>query len=214
MRKPWTQWSILDAEKILNDSAWGQTQTDTDISEMFWSTAPRPVTGRGAVNQATSVYLRIRFLSAKPIRQALLREMELSPSRTTSEQIKAARNFVDHFDVKYPRSIVIAVNYEGQDGRFNGPVFQALGSAITSTIRNSVYLELKTGQRVFLKEYQPPGGDQLGAKFIFPRYVNDRLFIVPKADEVRFYAEFPGKILVLNMRFKIAGFLYDGVLEY
>ncbi|MDT7605258.1 MAG: hypothetical protein QOF61_3255, partial [Acidobacteriota bacterium] len=25
--KPWTEWSKKDAEKILNDSPWGQTQT-------------------------------------------------------------------------------------------------------------------------------------------------------------------------------------------
>ena len=26
--KPWTEWTAKDAEKILNDSAWGQTQTE------------------------------------------------------------------------------------------------------------------------------------------------------------------------------------------
>src|SRR5207247_7419557 len=30
----WTGWSQKDAEKILNDSPWGQTQTDTNTSEM------------------------------------------------------------------------------------------------------------------------------------------------------------------------------------
>ena len=26
--KPWTEWTAKDAEKVLNDSAWGQTQTE------------------------------------------------------------------------------------------------------------------------------------------------------------------------------------------
>ena len=35
--KPWTEWTEKDAQKILDDSPWGQTQTDTDTSEMFYS---------------------------------------------------------------------------------------------------------------------------------------------------------------------------------
>jgi hypothetical protein len=75
--KPWTEWTKKDVEKMLNDSAWGQTQIDTDTSEMTWSTAPRPIDGKGAVNQATSVNYYIRFVSAKPIRQAYARLAEL-----------------------------------------------------------------------------------------------------------------------------------------
>ncbi len=37
MSKPWGEWSKKDAEKMLNDSPWGQTQTETDTSEMFFT---------------------------------------------------------------------------------------------------------------------------------------------------------------------------------
>src|SRR5262249_26758256 len=37
-QKPaWIGWSEKDAEKILNNSPWGQTQTDTNTSEMVYS---------------------------------------------------------------------------------------------------------------------------------------------------------------------------------
>ena|SRR5258708_25144874 len=44
--KPWQEWSKKDAEKILNDSPWGQTQTETDVSEMFYT--PTTQGGRGS----------------------------------------------------------------------------------------------------------------------------------------------------------------------
>jgi hypothetical protein len=31
--KPWTEWSAKDADKVLNDSGWGQTQTEGETSE-------------------------------------------------------------------------------------------------------------------------------------------------------------------------------------
>lgn len=40
--KPWTEWSKRDAEKILNDSPWGQTQIDTDTSEWGRTHSSRP----------------------------------------------------------------------------------------------------------------------------------------------------------------------------
>src|ERR1041384_7517834 len=60
--KPWTDWTKSDVEKILNDSPWGQTQVDTDTSEMVYT--PTTLSGagdsasrreQGATNQATSV---------------------------------------------------------------------------------------------------------------------------------------------------------------
>src|SRR4030095_555479 len=47
--KPWTEWSEKEALKILNDSAWGQTQTDTNTAEMFYSPTSQnsnPIGGR------------------------------------------------------------------------------------------------------------------------------------------------------------------------
>src|ERR1041384_7529192 len=58
--KPWTEWTKSDVEKILNDSPWGQTQIDTDTSEMVYTPTTRTGGGdsasreaQGATNQAT-----------------------------------------------------------------------------------------------------------------------------------------------------------------
>jgi hypothetical protein len=217
--KPWTQWTDKDAKKILNDSGWGQTQSTVSTAEMNWSVAPRAVDSKGAVDQATGVNYRIRFLSAKPIRQAFLRLVQLDP-KATPEQTEQAHKFVD---AKYDNVVVIAVSYDQEglpkDSRFTMPVFQALSGGITSTLKNNTYLDIKGGQRVFLQEYKPPSGDGMGAIFIFPRIVNDKPILDPKSGEVRFYAEFPqlsgnNEQVKLTMRFKVSDLMYDGVLEY
>jgi hypothetical protein len=208
---------VKDAEKILSESGWAQSFSEVDTTETTWSTAPRPIEGKGAVNQATTVTYRIAFLSAKPIRQAYLRLAELMPTQTTPQQLEQMRQFVDS---KYEKTIVIAVTYEGKDQRYTGAVFQAFTSAITSTLKNNTYLDIKGGKRIFLQEYQPMvTGEGLGSKFIFPRLVDDQPIITAKTGDVRFYAEFPklsgnNPQVKLDMRFKVSSFIYEGVLEF
>lgn len=216
--KPWTEWTVKDAQKILNDSGWGQTQTAMSTTEMTYSPASRQVDSKGAVNEATGVNYRIRFLSAKPIRQAFLRLAQLD-QKSTPERTEQVHQFVD---TKYDKIVVIAVSYDQdglpKDNRFTMPVFQAFSGGLTSTMKNNTYLDIKGGQRVFLQEYKPPSSDGVGARFIFPRIVNDKPILDPKSGEVRFYAEFPklggNDQVILNVRFKVSDLVYDGVLEY
>src|SRR5438309_10151351 len=91
--KPWTEWSEKDAEKILNDSAWGQTQTEggdtssqpSSTSAITATTAARreDTNTKAAANVESgekkgpmSVHYRVRLLSAKPIRAAFVRMIE------------------------------------------------------------------------------------------------------------------------------------------
>jgi hypothetical protein len=64
------------------------------------------------------------------------------------------------------------------------------------------------GKRLYLQEYQPPGPDGLGAKFIFSRLVERQPFITPADRTVRFIG------MGLNATFKVADMMSNGVLEY
>ncbi len=224
--KPWGEWTQKEAQKMLDDSAWGHTQTETDTSQMFFSPTSDPNrTGvrstsndssrlnQGATNQAVPLNFRIRFLSAKPIRQAFARVIELgqaSPTKELNAQLTAwSEAHTDDF-------IIVAVAYDSTDQRFSGPVMQAFGSATTDTVKNNTYLERKDGKRVFASEYVAPGKDPFGAKFIFPRALDGQPFINAESGELRFHSEFqtakpPFK---LDMRFKVADMMFDGKLEY
>lgn len=213
--KPWTEWSAKDAQKILDDSPWGQTQTETSLEEMFFNptAVQRQSESRqtqGATNQAVPVNFRIRFLSAKPIRQALMRVIEAqqkTPNRELSEQL---RDFVER---NFDQWIVIAVDWDSADRRFSGPIMQAFKSANLGLLKNNTFLEIKSGRRLFLEDYKPPINDGLGAKFIFPRLVEGQPFITSDTSSVRFYSEV-FDTFKLNMRFKVSDMMYEGQLEY
>lgn len=221
-KKPWTEWSQKDAEKILSNSPWAQIQTESDTSEMFFQPTSDPrLTGnrtpnadsrleQGATNQATNVKYGIRFFSARPVRQALVRMIQLQRKDLEPDVNERLKNFAE---LPSADSIIIAVTIEATDKRSLGKVMQLVSSAATGTLKNTTYLERNDGKRLFLEEYVPPGKDGFGARFIFPRIVDERPFITPETQDVRFFSEF-GTAIKLNMRFKIADMMLDGKLEY
>lgn len=210
--KPWTEWSEKDVTKMLNDSPWGQTQNETNTSEMFYSPTAQGSGGsrgqQGALNQATNIGYGIRFLSAKPIRQAIARQIILKEPKM-ADQLKA---FADQKSDQY---IVVAVDFNSADRRLSGPAMQLFNSANIGQLKNGTYLERKDGKRIFIDQYLAPINDGMGAKFVFPRAFEGKPFIDKDSGYVRFYAEFPGNPgLKLNMRFKVAEMLYEENLEY
>jgi len=232
----WPRWDKGKVQKMLNSSPWAQTQTDTDTSQMTYSptthggssgvgqsaasssagsgaaNAGRSVQSdrvdSGATNQAMSVNYHVRFLSARPIRQAFARmiEMQEKDSKSVKEQLGpfVERDFGDF--------IVVSVSFDASDNRFAGPVLQAFGSATAGTLKNDVYLERNDGKRLFVVDYKPPINDGLGAKFIFPRMVDGQPFLTETGD-VRFFAKFSDKITI-STKYKLHDMVYDGKLEY
>lgn len=215
--KPWTEWNLKEAQKMLDDSAWGQTQRETNTSEMFYSPTARSGgnnsadrNAQGATNQAVNVNYHIRFLSARPIRQAFARTILLQQKTPNAQLEEQLKGFAEQKTLEW---IVVAVSYDSTDQRFAGTAMQVFNSANTGSLQNSTYLEIKDGKRVFLKEYRAPINDGMGAKFVFPRLVDGNPFITPESGYIRFYSE-PTKDLKLNMRFKVQDMMYDGQLEY
>jgi len=223
--KPWTEWTAKDAEKILNDSAWGQTQTEesggsqsTQTSAISSTTASKERNVRSADAAATSaqsgetkapvaIHYRVRFLSAKPIRAAFVRMVELQGA--PAERVTELKTFVDRDFGDY---IVITITAEG-DRRRQMAAEQALSTADEKALRETTYLERKDGTRVALSQYRAPSQDGLGAKFVFPRTVGGKPFIDAAAGEVKFEIEL-GKALKINRRFKVSDMMYDGKLEF
>jgi hypothetical protein len=218
----WKEWSKKDAEKILNDSPWAHFQVDTDLSEMFFqpTTDARTSGGRapnansrleqGATNQETSMKYGIRFFSARPVRQAFIRMIQLQQKNLEPDVVARMNNFAE---VLSEDAIIIAVTIEGTDKRSLGKAMQIIESAATGTLKNSTYLERNDGKRLFLEQYAPPGRDGFGARFIFPRMVDERPFLSTDFNDVRFVAEF-GTSRKLNMRFMVSDLMLDGKLEY
>jgi hypothetical protein len=211
-KKPYTEWTEKEAEKLLEKSAWAQTQVSTNASGTF-STGPGTTnasnsTPSGGIDQ---IYYHIRFLSAKPVRQAISRIMELRQKGEMSDQLAAQLKAFANQD--FADYVIVTVTVEGSESKGRLQAATALLNSLTTvTLKNNTYLIVKD-QRIFLQEYQAPRNDGLGARFVFPRMVDGKPIITAENDEVKFVSELASN-LKLNMRYKVKDMMYGGKLEY
>jgi len=225
-KKPWTEWTKKDVEKTLNDSAWGQTQTEGGSGQSSSSqsaitstmsarneernlgSAAR-VSESGETKATPYVKYHVRFLSAKPVREAFARQVLLSRSEPDENLKTQLQGFINGNFADY---IVVSVGVEVGDAKMAGPIMQAFTNATAEALKQNVYLERKDGKKLFLEEYRAPVQDGMGAKFIFKRVVDGQPFL-SESDSVRFNAQLNEK-MKLNTRYKLSDMQYDGKLEY
>ncbi|MFN7930647.1 MAG: hypothetical protein U0Y68_22540 [Blastocatellia bacterium] len=211
--KPWTEWKEAEAKKLLDNSPWAHTIESFDAGqESKATTATNPLaTADERLNDAV-LLTKVRLLSAKPVRQAFLRWVE---ARQKSPNPKLTESLQKLVEQSYEDWIVIAVQPEKKDGSVPYNEMTELTKATTAGLQAHVWLQTSKGksERVLLKEYMPPGNDGLGARFIFPRKLNGKEFVVPENGHLKFHAELPQRIN-LEWGFKISDLFYEGKLEY
>jgi hypothetical protein len=224
--KPWTEWSDKDALKMLTDSAWAQTQTE--LSDTSQSSSGSAITraaenkrdldtsksgesgeSLGRSSSALSVKYFVSFLTAKPIRQAFIRMIEIQRPEMPSEKVAELRTFVDRDFGEY---VVVTVKLDGSDQKRLGPARQEIATADAELLKTTSYLERKDGKRVSLMEFRAPAQDGMGAKFVFPRLLDGKPFLDANSGDVRVFIQV-GKTK-LNRRFKVTDMMYEGKLEY
>jgi len=223
-KKPYIEWSDKEAQKVLNESPWGKTQTFVENTVLTGST--RPNSGQNTFNSTFQVNFRIRLFSGKPIRQAFSRVLELQQKGNVGEAMAAQlKSFANGEFLEY---IIVTVTCDSeQSGEPLYAAQTALEKRTTAELKSNTYLEV-AGQRVYLQEFQAPKKDPFGARFIFPRLVGNEPFITSKTSEVRFVSELPRSVAPvggtapnpaqntyrLNMIFKVSAMNFLGKLEY
>jgi hypothetical protein len=217
-KKPYAEWTEKDAQKLLNDSPWAKTQSFDSPMELYRG----PSSGRQGQTttpdrpaDAVHLFFRVRFLSAKPVRQALTRQIELQQKGAVNEQLAAQlKQFASGDFLEY---IVVAVTSDASSAGPNVQQAAALLRRNNAVLKNTTFLEIKGGKRIFLQEFQPAGTDAMGARiggrFIFQRLVDGKPFITPESEEIHFFAPL-SDTYKLDRRFKIKDMMYEGKLEY
>jgi len=223
--KPWTDWTDKEATRMLTDSAWAQTQTELSDTggnssqaitraaenKRDLDTSKNGESGEniGKAGSALSVKYYVSFLTARPIRQAFIRMIELQRPEMPAEKVAELRTFVDRDFGEY---VVVTLKIEGTDRKRVAPAMQEIATADAELLKTTTYLERKDGKRVALMEYRAPGADGMGAKFVFPRTLDGQPFLDANSGELRVNIQV-GKTK-LNRRFKVTDMMYEGKLEY
>ena len=218
--KPWLEWNMKETTKILNDSAWGQTQLETKEAESASAAITNTGSSRTMVPRdaskdspgAITSYIKyyIRLLSAKPVRQAIVRKLILESPDMDAERKEQLKSFAEATTSDF---IVVAVVAEAKDGSIGRDALQAFETATFNSLKDSTYLERRDGQRVLLADFKAPIADGLGAKFVFPRTLNNQPFLTPESGQLKFYSQLSKKIKI-EARYKVSDMLYEGRLEY
>ena len=218
--KPWLEWNLKETTKILNDSAWGQTQLETREAEGAAAAITNTGSSRGMTPRdaskdspgAITSYIKyyIRLLSARPVRQAIVRKLMLDSPDMEAERKEQLKSFAEATSSDF---IVVAVVAEAKDRSMGRDALQAFETATLTSLKDSTYLERQDGQRVLLADFKAPVADGLGAKFVFPRTLNNQPFLVPGSGQLKFYSQLSKKIRI-EARYRVSEMLYEGRLEF
>ncbi len=212
--KSWDDWSKKDSDKVLNNSAWAQSQmkgeAPIDMRVRNGGSQNPQLGDPGPVKVPSEVYLRVRFITAKPIREGFASKIWQSEPEPNAELKVQLQNIIDN---GFGDFIVVAVNVEGQDPQTVRQTLQGLMKLKTTDLADKVYLERNDKKRLPLIEYKTPVADNMGGKFIFARTVDGSPYLTPENDSVRFVINLSGN-LKLNMKFDVSKMMYGDRLEY
>ncbi|MCZ6484095.1 MAG: hypothetical protein O6826_00160 [Acidobacteria bacterium] len=202
------EWSLSEAVEILNSSAWARNETFT-----------RVVRGVGSgVSGEKEIYntFFVRFLSARPIREAYTRvqQIQFGYDQLTEEEKRQFDELTrPGLELDVENWIVVAVSFRSNDPEEESQVRQFFESETTQTLRNRAFLSTEQFSQVELSAYFPPREEGVGAKFVFPREVDGIPVVSPESEGVTFeLLEVPGASPQLRATFLIKGMVLDGEL--
>ncbi len=216
-RKPYTEWSALEARVLLSNSPWSRPVEEKFRRPQVISNFPfpvptpgsPPVPGRGPgpyppvgapqpypnPDEPRQFRYVVSWYSARPIRLALARLAELNGS-ASPEQIKA---FIEEPQQHY----IVALSGGDVDFFLKTP---------PDKIVKYAYLKSKSsGGRVYAVAYVPPRPEKdEPALFFFPRQANGRPIVGEKDKEVTFGVE--GAERRIRVEFELGDMVYEGKL--
>ena len=203
------KWSLSKAVEILNSSAWARHETFTKVIGGVGS-------GVSGEKEIFNTFY-VRFLSARPIREAFARiqQIQYGYDRLGSEEkqrFDAAIQPGLRLDVE--RWIVVAVGFRSNDPNEESTVRRFFQKETAETLKNKAFLSSDQFPQVALAAYFPPREEGVGAKFIFPRAING-VPIVSKGQKVVFeLLEVPGANPSLRASFSTKEMIVNGELLF
>ncbi len=216
--KPPAEWSEKEAMKLLSDSPWGQTlvfgnPSDRDAAPHRDADSSRTIDiGGSRINRAAQVNYRVAFLSARPVREAISRLLEINQGGKVNEDMAAQlKSFVEE---DYKDHVIISVFFDAP--RPTTKLYNArelLDNLTLERLKANTYLSVEGGERVRLQEYIPPHGNYLGARFVFPRMVKGEPLATLQNISIHFHSELDDAY-TLDKSFKLGAMIYKNRLEY
>lgn len=216
-KKEWQKWSQSDCKTIQEDSPWAQKFT---FGEVVQDGFGQPTQGAGRATEQQYYYV-IQFRSALPVRQALIRNMQIQNKydRMTADQKKqfdeSAQDFLNR---KYEDVIVVHVYYGASvemDAREMARLWHGYS---TGTVPKEAALITSKGDRIPPARFVAAPGSAMEFELIFPRIIEGRPLITPEVKSVAIEFQHPSVLGKASERvykeFKVGKMMLNGELVY
>ncbi len=203
------RWPLSKAVEMLNTSAWVRHETFTRVIEGVGS----GVSGEKEIFDT----FYVRFLSARPIREAFARIQQLEYGYDTlgedeQRRFDALVERGSRLDVQ--RWIIVTVGFRSNDPNEESTTRRFFEKETAETLRNKAFLSTDQFPQIPLAAYFPPREDAVGAKFVFPRSINGVPVVSKAAKKIVFeLLEVPGAEPRLRASFDVKGMVVNGELE-
>lgn len=187
-KKPYTQWSKGDCQKMLADSPWAKRFVISKVVEQAFG---QPTSGENRQSEQKITYTA-QLRGALPVRQAVVRlaQIQNKYDKMSAEQKKAFDESAEaYLSGDTGNRIIVHVEFESNVQFFEQALVQYWHSYSSGLMPRDVWLTTSSGKRVEAYAWKVPPGGAAEFEFYFPREVNGEPVILPTDTKV--YFEFP-----------------------
>lgn len=209
-QEPFNKWSMNKAVQVLNISPWAKQETFTQVISGVGS-------GISGEKEIFNTYY-VRFLSARPIREAYARIQQIqhgydkmSPERR--RQFEEAQS--PNLDLDVSRWIVVSISFRSNDPNEESSVRRFFQSETVKTLKTKAFLSTSSYPQVELSAYFPQREESVGAKFVFPREVNGVPVLTKECSSITLeLVDVPGTNARLRATFAVKPMIVDDQLIF
>jgi hypothetical protein len=205
-----SKWPMNKAVQVLNVSPWAKHETFTRVISGVGS-------GISGEKEIYNTYY-VRFLSARPIREAYARIQQIQHgydkmSSAKKRQFEEAQ--LPNLDLDVSRWIVVSVSFRSNDPNEESSVRRFFQSETVKTLKTKAFLSTPSCPQVELSAYFPQREESVGAKFVFPREVNGVLVLTKDSPSITLeLLDVPGTNARLRATFAVKPMVVDDQLLF
>ena len=217
--KPYTEWSEKECRKLLQDSPWAKHYTDVGV--IIELAGPGQIDSIERVRESNpNMVYQVRFLSALPIRQAMVRLQQINADydKMSPEQRQAFDQKAEAIlNMPFRDTVVLLVDYGSNADLYDKEMARYWQRQSTETLKNLVFLRGHRGEEVPLLDYAAEPGAGRTFQLLFPREQEGRPLLRPDSKWLRL--DFPaltlgGGQVRAFVEFKVKRMLIEGEVMY
>lgn len=215
-KKNYKEWSQKECTKLLEDSPWSKQFTLTRVTVMDDSTDRT-----SSDSQQPYIKYQVQFRSAMPVRQAIVRQMQLAQkydSLAPEQKQQFDKSAEQFLAANMENAVVVYVTYATNSQPNDLELARYWQSQTTEVLKNYVYLTPGKGNKVYLGQYVVSQGGQRDFQFVFPRQVDGKPILNPTDKSLKLEFTLPvvgrmgdGRAF---MEFKVEKMIFEGNIAY